>query len=93
MSGRTQDRQLTIDQLVQAYVPADSLPGRPDPAAPAGTAEGPAEQDRENRQSAMPENTILAVSEALFGDGSAEDEQAENAGREPPDAADSGKSR
>jgi segregation and condensation protein B len=61
-AGRTRDRQITIDQIVQAFVPGDQ---EPEPLPVQTDAAGTAAE-------AMPDETVLQVSEALFG----EDEKA-----------------
>ncbi|MEA4888447.1 MAG: SMC-Scp complex subunit ScpB [Clostridiaceae bacterium] len=67
-AGRHRDKQMTIDQLVQAFVPADNNNGK------TGVAVGQAGDDEKTAADAREDDINLAdtsvwqVSEALFGD-------------------------
>jgi|LFRM01.1.fsa_nt_gb segregation and condensation protein B len=62
VSDRSADRQLTIDQLVQAGLPGGAIQAAEKPERPAESAEP------------MPSETLFAVSTALFGEETAEDD-------------------
>ena len=65
-AGNSRDRQMTIDQLVQAYIPGDEMAEQALTTEPTGSAEPKGETEP------MDEETVIAVSGALFGE---EDEQ------------------
>jgi segregation and condensation protein B len=65
-AGRSNDRQMTIDQLVQAYIPGDEkAESERKPETAAGT-------EQMDQADPMDEETVIAVSGALFGE---DDEQ------------------
>ncbi|MDW7658881.1 MAG: hypothetical protein SCM11_17070, partial [Bacillota bacterium] len=61
-AGRSSDRQMTIDQLVQAYIPGDEK------AEPAVAPEIIDRTEPTDKTEPMDEETVIAVSGALFGD-------------------------
>lgn len=64
-TGKAGDRQMTIDQLVQAYIPGD------------GHAEPEQSPGPDAASEPMDEKTVLAVSGALFGDEEKTDQESE----------------
>lgn len=65
-AGNSRDRQMTIDQLVQAYIPGDEKSEQALTTEPTGSAEP------KDETAPMDEETVIAVSGALFGE---DDEQ------------------
>ncbi|HBP38029.1 MAG TPA: hypothetical protein DD640_04685, partial [Clostridiales bacterium] len=59
-ASRHQDKQVTIEQLVQDYAPDPAGPGQPEGSS--GAAPDTASVN------SMPDDEVLQISEALFGD-------------------------
>ncbi len=66
-AGRHRDKQMTIDQLVQAFVPADGNNEKTDGGSHNGDG-GTAASDGQEGENSLAGASVWQVSEALFGD-------------------------